>query len=258
MEFILDSRESNPIFLKVAADLKYRRERLVLSKYIILPPGVPDLDAGDFTNSDFDGIVEFKTFGDFINSTTGDGVHHLHEQAAKLYSTGLPFAIIVYGSRWLFKKESGVGDGLILQGLQKLTSIASNYKATVVFCENEEEALLIATTFIRKCRELPRRMPVYNLLKGKADAPVAMLCGVPGVGQTTALKILEAWTFREFLERLFETHDLTSDLAATGESLAAATPGVGKAVMQRIASAILCTGSKDRGITSAGQATSLR
>jgi len=239
MTYILDSRESNPIFRQMADEEGWQTARLTLSRYAILPDGVPDLDAGDFTNSEMDGIVEFKAFGDFVGSTTGAGVHHLHEQAAKCYSTGLPFAIVIYGSRWLFKKESGTGDSLVLQGLLKLTSIASNYKATVVFCDNEEEAIKVAKTFISKCRELPRRMPVYNLLKSAKDTTKAVLCGFEGIGEKTAAAILKTWTLREFFTSIFDAADLTGSVEGAAESIAGATPGLGKASALRIVKALL-------------------
>ena len=238
MTYILDSRESNPAFLAMAVEEGWQNARLTLSRYVILPAGVPDLDAGDFTNSEMDGIVEFKAFSDFVGSTTGAGVHHLHEQAAKCYSTGLPFAIVIYGSRWLFKRESGTGDALVLQALLKLTSIASNYKVTVVFCDNEEEAIKIAKTFLAKCRELPRRMPVYNLLKTAKDTTKAVLCGFEGIGEKTATAILKTWTIRAFFTRIFDALDITGSPEGAADTIAKATPGLGKASALRIIKAL--------------------
>lgn len=237
-KWVLDTREKNAVFLGMASDEEFIKKRLTLSFFIPLKPGMKDMDAGDFSNENADGMVEFKSYADMIGSTTGDGVHHLEEQVIKMYASGMPFAVIVYGTRWLFKKQSNVSDEFILQGLQKLMKLSAVYKFSVCFVENEKEALETAKTFLRKCRELPRRMPVYNLLKQTHDEPVAMLCGVEGIGEKTGISIMEKWgTLTAFMERLIDQIKYIG-IEGAAESIADETPGLGVANAKKIIRAI--------------------
>lgn len=244
-QFILDTREKNQKLLELVDDENttlyinnkepaWTKKRLTLSFFVKLPEGTKDRDCGDVTNENGDGIVELKEFGDLINSTTGDGVHHLHEQSVKMHSTGIPFAIIIYGSRTVFQKRSGVSDSTVVSGLQKLASIACNYKVTVIQVKDEREALDVSKTFIRKCRELPRRMPVYNLLKNTTDEAIASLCGFETIGEKNARVILEKWgSLYHFYQQVFKGLDSVG-LSLTVESICDQTPGLGPAHARKI------------------------
>jgi ERCC4-type nuclease len=237
--WILDTRESNPVFVEMADNEGWVRKRLVLSDFIHLTDGVEDMDVADYTNENADGLVEFKTFGDLINSTTGDGVHHLHEQIVKMYATGLPLAVVVYGSRWLFQKQSKVSDEVVLRGIQKATSLAAVYHVTLIMeLKDENEAIEAAKTFIRKCVELPQRLPVYNLLKKSEDEGLAMLCGINKIGPKTADACLTKWeTPAEFFHRIWLAVDKVGEVLGA-ESIHDETPGLGNANAKRIVAAL--------------------
>jgi len=232
--YILDSRESNPIFLERKDQEGWEYEAIRGSRFVILPEHIDDFDVFDFTNDNGDGGVEFKTFGDLINSTTGVGVYHLHEQCVKAFVTGLPTMVCVYGNRWVYQKQSGTGDALILSGLQKLVQIASNYNTTVIFVKDEHEAIEVSKTFLRKCRELPRKMPVYNLLKSKEEEPVAMLCGIKKIGPKNGTSIVEKWgSLRLFFEEISKLLKRKGHFEVS-QIMAKKTPGVGPVNMERV------------------------
>jgi hypothetical protein len=108
-----------------------------------------------------------------------------------MYTTGIPSAIVIYGSRFAFENESRVDQKLILQAHQKLMTIQAVYKIPVHFIENPSEAIEVSKTFIRQCNGFPRRLPIYSLLK--REGPIAVLVGYNQVGETTAWKIYKAW-----------------------------------------------------------------
>jgi len=237
--WVLDTRESNSVFKEIAESEGWVRKRLVLSDFVPLEDEVEETDVGDFTNENADGIVEFKTFGDLINSTTGDGVYHLHEQIVKMYATGLPMAVVVYGSRWLFQKQSGVSDEVILRGIQKATALAAVYHVTLIMeLKDDKEAIEAAKTFIRKCVELPSRLPVYNLLKKSEDEGLAMLCGINKIGPKTADACLKKWkTPAEFFHRIYIGVDKLGEVLGA-ESIHHETEGLGNVNAKRIVAAL--------------------
>lgn len=210
-KFVLDSRETNKVFMEYMDEENWEYKRLTLSDYIILNEDQEDLDCGDMSNQERDGIVEFKSFGDMVGSTTGDGVYHLQEQVTKMFATGLPNAVVIYGSRYIFQKKATVGNELILAAIQKLTSIATVFDTKIIpYAYSEQEAIEAAKTFLRKAPEMPRRMPIYNLFKNREDTPVAMLCGIPKVGPVVANAILDhygsLYAFYKEVEEAIEDH----------------------------------------------------
>jgi ERCC4-type nuclease len=176
-----------------------------MSDFVPIPNDVEDLDVVDFTNENADGMVEFKSFSDLMGSTTGNGVYHLHEQAVKMYATGIPAAIIVYGNRTAFQKRSNVADEFILRGLQKALSVIATYKIAFIMAKDENEAIELAKTFIRNCVKLPTRLPVYNFVKRTRDEGRAVLCGFTKIGPKTADNILKKWrTLFAFFSNFFD------------------------------------------------------
>ena len=112
-----------------------------------------------------------------------EGLYHLWKQVIKMYSTGLPWCIIVYGSRYIFQKKSGVSDELVLQAILKLVAICTIYNGQVyTSIKNEHEAVESIRTFLKKSPEMPRRWPIYNLFKRVEEDQVAMHCGITGFG----------------------------------------------------------------------------
>lgn len=196
--WVMDSREGpgklDPVFLNMAKDNGWVIKPLRLSSFIPLPKNQPDLDCGDFTNENGDGIVEFKSFADYVGSTTGDGVNHMEEQAIKMHATGLPRAVICYGSRDAFQLESGVSDDLILSGLQKGVSVCSIFKIAQTFVKNENEAIETAKTFIRHCNRLPYALPALHLLKRGGCRAVGFYVGIDLIGEKTAKVLAAAWS----------------------------------------------------------------
>jgi ERCC4-type nuclease len=215
-KYIMDSREKNKTFHDIAEKEDedgvciWSTERLTTAYFMPILEGVYEIDCGDMTNGAREGIVEFKEFGDMVGSTTRDGVYHLEEQCCKMYSTGLPASVIVHGSRQVFQRKSKVGDELILDAYQKLVTILSVYKITCVRVDTPEEAIEVAKTFLRKCRELPRRMPIYNLFKKTEDYAIAVLCGYLDIGPVVASNILIEYgshdVFFSTLHELLEKH----------------------------------------------------
>jgi len=192
--WVLDTRETNPVFLAMVKVENWITKPLKLSDFIPLPSTQPDMDVADFTNENADGLVELKTFADLIGSTTGANVHHLEEQVIKMKATGLPMAVIVYGSREAYQLESGVSDEVVLSGLQKLTSLASIFHVTVIQnLNNEHEAIEAAKTFIRHCNQLPYALPALHLLKRGGCRAVGFYVGIDLIGEKTAKIISAAW-----------------------------------------------------------------
>jgi len=179
--------------------VNWKRKALKLAFFIILKPKVPNLDVADMTNENADGLVEFKSYGDFVGSTTGKESHRLEEQAIKMYSTGIPSAIVIYGDRLAYQMVSGVDDSLIMQAHQKLMTIQAVFKIPVHQVKNPSEAIEVAKTFIRHCNQYPRRLPIYSLLK--REGPLAVLVGYELVAEKTASKIWQAW---ESIDKLME------------------------------------------------------
>lgn len=222
---ILDSREKNKILVQHALDNNWQIKRLVLSHFIPLKDPktaivYPEMDCGDITNLNHDGIIELKSYSDFVNSTTGGGVtkkrklneitkkyywtwnenkgqYHLREQVIKMYSTGIPFAVFIHGSRWQFQKISGVSDELITRAKRKIMSLQARYKFTIEYPENIHELIELVMTFLKVAFESPRKWPIYNLFKGVEDTPVAMLCGMPGFGPEISRAISRYKTLAE-------------------------------------------------------------
>jgi ERCC4-type nuclease len=202
-KWVLDSRERNKKFKKFLDPNEYIVKQLTLSHFVVLPAGKEDLDCGDFTNENGDGIIEFKEFGDFVGSTTRQGVYHLREQVIKMYATGIPFIVIVYGSRFAFQAKSGCSDGLILDALQEAASICSTYRCALIFVKDLKEALEVAKTFIRKAPGKPRRMPVYNLFKKSEESSVAVICGFTGWAEKKARVLMKSYkSLRNFFKVL--------------------------------------------------------
>jgi hypothetical protein len=161
-DYTLDSRESNQHFCTEALTGQWERTQMKLSTFIILDDDQEDMDCGDFTNENRDGIVEFKEFGDFVNSTINS--KHLWEQVIKMYSTGFPFCVIVYGNEYAFLKRSSVSATTVRRAKQKLFTMSSDYKFPVKYSANEKDALEDAITWLEKCRRLPRGWPSRDLL----------------------------------------------------------------------------------------------
>jgi ERCC4-type nuclease len=203
MNWVMDTREKNAVFMSYTRGNDWSKKRLVLTDFMRLPSGLIDLDCGDMTCHLFWGIVEFKSFGDMVGSTTREGVYHLEEQACKMFSTGRPFAIIVYGNRRDFQQKSGVSDELILDAYQKFITVCAVYGATASHVESPHDAVETAKTYLRKCLELPRRMPVYNKFKKLQDWAVASLCGYPDIGAVIGSNIITAYgSLRNFYKIL--------------------------------------------------------
>jgi hypothetical protein len=161
--------------------------------YIFIDPASKELDLNNVVmscvncNITANGPAKWK-----YKWTVNEGLYHLWKQVIKMYSTGLPWCIIVYGERYWFQNKSGVGDGLILSAILKLVTLCTIYRGTVYFVKNEEEAVEVMKTFLRKSPELPRRWPIYNLFKKVEDDQVAMHTGIEGFGIEIARAIAEA------------------------------------------------------------------
>lgn len=228
-KWIMDSRESNPVFIGTVKGNSniWEVKALRMSRFICLPPGTHDYDVADMTNENADGLVEFKSWADLIGSLTGENSYHLEEQVIKMYATGIPSLIVVYGSRFAFQNESNVTSELILQGLRKLVVLQGVYRVPAIFVDSEEEAIEIAKSFIRHCNELPRRMPVYNLLK--YQGPVAVLVGFFKIGEKTAKLILKKWKrLKDFFDFLGEKSKNNETKEFIAEQLHKKTPSLRK------------------------------
>lgn len=162
---------------------------------IFLDPAIENPDLNNVTMGCTDcgihavGPVQYK-----LKYTVNEGLYHLWKQVIKMYATGLPWCIIIYGDRWQYQKKSGVGDGLILQAILKLVTLCTAYKGTLYQVKNEEETVEAMKTFLRKSPELPRRWPIYNLFKKIEDDQVAMHCGIEGFGIEIARAIASKYT----------------------------------------------------------------
>jgi len=218
---ILDTRESNKYLIDYTEINDWEREVLKLSKYIYLEDPetgykYPDWDCGDITNSNIDGIIELKSFGDAVNSLSGGGVtkkavyneqegkwawtwmvnegrYHLQNQVIKMEATGLPYMVIIYGERYIYQKKSGVSDELIIQAMRKLTRLQGKFRFGLMFCKEEMEAMMHAETFLIDAEAMPRRYVNYNLFKGIEDEPVNALCGFTGFGPEIARTIISKY-----------------------------------------------------------------
>lgn len=120
-----------------------------------------------------------------------DGLYHLFKQIIKMYSTGLPWCIIIHGSRYWFQQKSGVSSGLILSALQRLSKLCAIYRGTVIQVDDEHEAFECMKSFLRGTIETPRRWPIYNLFKKIEHDQIAMHCGITGFDIATARAIYE-------------------------------------------------------------------
>jgi hypothetical protein len=172
-DYTLDSRESNQHFCTEALTGQWERIPMKLSTFIILDDDQEDMDCGDLTNENRDGIVEFKEFGDFVSSCIPDKNTpkkkrwRLHKQVRTMQSTGFPYAVIIYGSEWVYLKKSSVSYKKVRQSKQHLSSLMADprYSFTVYWCKDEGEALEDAISFLdKKCRRLPRGWPSRDLL----------------------------------------------------------------------------------------------
>lgn len=241
-KWILDSREKKSSDLgkiNIVAIAKKEEEQkpgtwiigkpLRLSTFIHLPSNQPDLDCGDMTNENADGIVEFKSYSDLIGSTTGSGEEgiHLSNQLIKMHSTGIPRAVIVYGSREVFQLVSNVSDDVILSGLRKATVSCAIFKATMTFVKDENEAIETAKSFIRHCNELPYNLPALHLLKRGGSRAVGMYVGIDLIGEKTAKLLHPAWKCPAFLSKfILEEFIKTLSIARVAAMVKEKTPGL--------------------------------
>jgi len=252
--WVLDSREGrNEVFmgyakkqneLAVLAGKKpnWRVGRLTLSHFVHLVEGVKDLDCADMSNENADGMVTFKSFGDLIGSTTGDNSHHFEEEVIKMYATGIPACLVIWGSRFAYQSTSNVTDELILSGLQKCATIQAAYKIPAIWVENAGEAIECGKSFIRHCNELPRRLPVYCLIKREGE--VAVLVGYELIGEKTARLILAAWRSLVHLFKFIIDYMDTNTEDEIAQGMKDYTPGL------RIdqAKSVVVTTLKNRGV----------
>lgn len=191
--WVHDTREKNAWMLRFGEGDGWKKARLTLKFFNVVKEGEQDFDCGDFTNENGDGIVEFKEIGDFVG-TFGKGGMRGTEQIVKLASTGIPVAVIVHGSEYVFMKRSKVNGYTITNAKQKALSLSARYNVPFMFARDPAEAVELAKTFIRKAREYPERMPVWNEWKPRReDIPVAMLCGIPGIGPVEARRVLKIY-----------------------------------------------------------------
>ncbi len=191
--WVHDTREKNAWLLRFGEAEGWTRARLTLGYFKVVGDGEKDFDCGDFTNENGDGIVEFKEIGDFVG-TFGKGGMRGTEQVVKLASTGIPVAVIVHGSEYVFMKRSRVNSHAITNAKQKALSLSARYHVPFAWARDPAEAVELAKTFIRKAPEMPRGMPVWNEWKPrKEDTPLAMLCGIPGIGPEQARRVLQVY-----------------------------------------------------------------
>lgn len=228
-KWVLDSREGrNHVFVdetKTESEKdKWLIKRLTLSHFIILKEGVKDLDCADMTNENADGIVTFKSFEDLIGSTTGDTSHHFEEEVIKIYGTGIPACLIIWGSRFAFQAKSGVTDEYILTGLQKCVVIQAVYKIPAIWVESAKEAIECGKSFIRHCNQLPRRLPVYCLLKSESE--IGVLVGFNKIGEKTARLIKRKWKALVFLFKFIIERGTIMTAIENAIELKANTPGL--------------------------------
>jgi hypothetical protein len=228
-KWVLDSREGrNEVFVgetkKESEKDKWLIKRLKLSHFIVLRDGVKDLDCADMTNENADGIVTFKSFEDLIGSTTGDNSHHFEEEVIKIWGTGFPACLIIWGSRFAYQAASGVSDELILSGLQKCATIQAVFKIPAIWVESANEAMECGKSFIRHCNQLPRRLPVYCVLK--QDQMLAVLVGFNKIGEKTAKLIKRKWkalihVFKFIIERdgIMEHDEIAAEFKANTQGL---------------------------------------
>jgi len=235
----LDTREKNKEFKFYEADEDWISEPIKLSRIFYLDEDEEDADIADFTNENFDGMVEFKTVSDMVGSTTGDGVEHLEEQAIRLHALGVPAAIIVHGDPWTFMRISRTNLSLFLSAMQKITVIVQIFNIPVIFALNEEMAIEEAKTFIRHAGEVPRRLPLYNKFKRTLEEhAVIVTAGYKDIGPTLAERILEAYgsihAFHEKISELVENWLEIVDKKTVAKALAAPVHGVGDKKMLQI------------------------
>jgi len=191
-EYVYDSRDEvnkkHPKITKIAEDEGWQRKRLTKSHWLILPDGVKDRDCGDFTNVEGDGIVEFKDFGDFINTYTDEKEQRALKQTRVRYETGVLGCVIIYGSEYGWKKsvEDKITDPdkLIEQAKDKLFRLGFEYPTVGIsrFVKNEEKAVKKAKSFLKKCDLAPREYPINNPYKAEHPAAIAGPAGFRGFG----------------------------------------------------------------------------
>ena len=193
-EWVYDTREKNAWLVIHATAEGWQRARLTLSFFKVVGDGEDDFDCADFTNTNGDGMVEFKDIGDFVG-TFGRGGMRGTEQIVKMTATGIPACVVVHGNEAKFRQRAGaIGEKSITNAKQKALSLSARYHVPFMFAVDPAEAVEIAKTFVRKAREFPRGMPVWNEWKPKrTDVPVAMLCGIPDIGPEQARRVLSAY-----------------------------------------------------------------
>jgi len=226
--WVYDTREKNAWLADQAMAEGWARSRLTLGFFKVVAEGERDYDCGDFTNENGDGIVEFKEFSDFVG-TFGKGGLRGTEQIVKLAATGTPASVIVHGNEWAFRKRSGVGSRGVTNAKQKALSLSARYKIPFMFASGPDEAIELAKTFIRKAPELPQGMPVWNEWKPKkTDIPVAMLCGIPGIGPEQAKRVLMAYP--SIAELAFSIHKNEAAVIAALDEVY----GIGEIIARRV------------------------
>jgi len=187
--YVVDTKEKNERLVQHAKDNGWLLKSLHFSDYIHVPDGEDDLECGDMTNENRDGIVEFKQIGDLVGSTIGST--HLWEQVKKMMVTGLPFAVICYGNEYQFLKRSGVNPIMLVRAKQELFSLQMDFRFPAIILDTWQEAIQTATSYLGKCTRKPRGFPNFNHLSGKDEIPVAMGSGIPKIGPKTIRKFFE-------------------------------------------------------------------
>lgn len=193
--YSLDTKEQNLVFREIAIAEGWTLEHLSLSTYNVLPDGVADLDCGDMTDDNRQGIVEFKSFADFVNTYTEQGGARAQEQVIKMQATGLPFCVIIHGSAisWIDSMRGILDDPAVVmqQAWYKIFRLCYEYKFGYLHAPGPVEAVVAAKSFLEKCVLQPRGWPHYNYLRQSADVPEAILQQIPNIGRATASGVLE-------------------------------------------------------------------
>jgi len=240
----LDSREKNKKFLQYQVDEEWRYEAIRASKIFILDEGDEDADIADFTNTEVDGLVEFKSLADGVGSLAGDGVEHLEEQCIRLHATGIPSAVIIYGDIWTFMRISRTNLEFMLSAMLKAMAITTIFHVPIGWALNEEMAIEEAKTFIRHCEEYPRRLPLTNKFKRThKEHAVISVAGFKSIGPTLAINFLKGFgcihDFHLKLEELRSDWEGVVDIEPAAAVLAGYVEKIGPAKMKSIMKSVL-------------------
>jgi len=227
--YIYDSRDEvnkkHPVITAIGEAEGWTRKALKKSHWIIIPEGVKDRDCGDLTDEEGSGIVEFKSFSDFVGTYTDEKEKRAVNQTRSRYETGVRGCVIIYGSEEKYKytrfnarkkycKENNIPfDGeAVMSGIEhdieqakdKLFRLAFEYPkvAAYHFVKDEKKAVQQAKSFLKKCELAPREYPIYNPYKNEHPAAIAAIAGFRKSGPKKA--------------RLFFKHPECNNLAKFG------------------------------------------